>query len=113
MAVGAGDEQARSAAEPGEEAQQEGADRLASVDPERRSFRYRHVRVPMPVTDSGGSFVVESVRNGRASVLLESCFVALDRAQEQQVAQKIEAAFQQALESLKRRVEQGLCWDAP
>ena len=53
------------------------------------------------------------MRNGRASVLLESSFVALDRAQEQQVGEKIEAAFQEALESLKRRVEQGLCWDAP
>jgi uncharacterized protein YndB with AHSA1/START domain len=80
--------------------------------PEQRSFSYQHLQVPLPVKDSGGSFVVEEHGNGSSTVLLESSFAALDSAQEQQVAQMIEGAFQQALESLKRRVEKGVRWDA-
>jgi hypothetical protein len=44
--------------------------------------------------------------------VLESTFDAADSAQEAQLGQMIEGAFQQALESLKRRVEQGTRWDA-
>jgi hypothetical protein len=66
----------------------------------------------VPVRDSHGAFVVEPSRNGGSTVLLESQFDALDPGQEQQVAQTMDMALQQALESLKRRVEQGLRWDA-
>jgi hypothetical protein len=65
----------------------------------------------MPVKDSGGSFVVEVGQNGDSTVVLESSFAALDPGQEEQLGQMIEGAFQQALESLKRRVEQGARWD--
>lgn len=85
---------------------------ISDFEPERRSFRYRHVQVPMPVEDSGGSFVVEPDTNGGAVVVLESSFEAVDSSQATQVGQMIEGAFQQALESLKRRVEQGTRWDA-
>jgi uncharacterized protein YndB with AHSA1/START domain len=80
--------------------------------PEQKSFRYRHVQVPLPVKDSGGSFVVEPSENGGSTVLLESSFAALDSDHEEQVGQMIEGAFQQSLESLKRRVEKGARWDA-
>ena len=85
---------------------------ISDYEPDQRSFRYRHLRVPMPVKDSGGSFSVEPAPNGGSNVLLESSFAALDPGQEEQVGQMIEGAFQQALESLKRRIEQGARWDA-
>lgn len=85
---------------------------ISDYEPEQRSFRYRHLQVPLPVKDSGGSFVVESGQNGDSTVVLESSFAALDPGQEDQLGQMIEGAFQQALESLRRRVERGACWDA-
>lgn len=85
---------------------------ISDYQPERRSFHYRHLQVPMPVKDSGGSFVVEAGQSGDSTVVLESSFAALDPGQEEQVGQMIEGAFQQALDSLKRRVEQGARWDA-
>jgi uncharacterized protein YndB with AHSA1/START domain len=86
---------------------------ITAYEPERRSFRYRHVQVPLPVKDSGGSFVVEAGGERSSTVLLESSFTALEPGQEHQVGQMIEGAFQNALESLKRRVEHGARWDAP
>jgi uncharacterized protein YndB with AHSA1/START domain len=85
---------------------------ISDFEPERRSFRYQHVQVPMPIEDSGGSFVVEPDTNGGAVVVLESSFEAVGSGQETQVGEMIEGAFQRALESLKRRVEQGTRWDA-
>jgi uncharacterized protein YndB with AHSA1/START domain len=80
--------------------------------PHERSFAYRHVQVPLPVKESGGSFVVEPSENGGSTVLLESSFAALDADYEEQLSQMIGGAFQQSLESLKRRVEKGARWDA-
>lgn len=85
---------------------------ISEYEPKQRSFRYDHVQVPMPVENSGGSFVVEPAENGGALVVLESSFEAVDSTQEAQVGQMIEGAFQQSLESLRRRVEQGSRWDA-
>ena len=86
---------------------------ITDYEPERRSFRYRHLQVPLPVKDSGGSFAVDAEGDGTSIVVLESSFAALDPDQEPQVGQMIEEAFQNALESLKRRVEQGTRWNAP
>lgn len=74
---------------------------ISDYEPERHSFRYRHLQVPMPVQDSGGVFLVLP---DPTRVVLESSFTPLDPT----VGQMIEGAFQQALESLKRRVEQGV-----
>src|SRR5688572_24276390 len=68
---------------------------ISDHEPEQRSFRYQHLQVPMPVENSRGSFAVEP-DNGGALVVLESSFEAVDSAQEAQVAQLIEGAFQQA-----------------
>ena len=78
---------------------------ISDYEPERRSFRFRHLQVPMPIADSGGSFVVEA---NPTRVVLESCFTPHDPA----VGGMIDGAFQQALDSLKRRVEEGARWDA-
>jgi uncharacterized protein YndB with AHSA1/START domain len=85
---------------------------ISGYEPEQRSFRYQHLQVPMPVENSGGSFVVEPGKNDGALVVLESSFEPADSGQEAEVGQLIEGAFQHALESLKRRVEQGVRWDA-
>jgi uncharacterized protein YndB with AHSA1/START domain len=79
---------------------------ISAYDPERHTFRFRHLQVPMPVEESGGSFLVEAEPT---RVVLESSFRPLDPA----VGPMIEGAFQQALESLKRRVEEGVRWNGP
>lgn len=85
---------------------------ISDYEPEQRSFRYQHVQVPMPVENSAGSFAVEPEKSDGAIVVLESSFEPVHSAQEAQVSQMIEGAFQKALESLKRRVEEGVRWDA-
>ncbi len=82
---------------------------ISDYAPEERSYRYRHLDIPVPVTNSSGSFRVEP-RNGGAQVVLECQFEALDTAQETQVGQMFEGALEQSLQSLKRRVEQGQRW---
>jgi uncharacterized protein YndB with AHSA1/START domain len=77
---------------------------ISGYEAERLSFRYRHLQVPLPVQDSGGAFLVQA---DPTRVVLESSFTPLDPA----VGPMIEGAFQQALESLKRRVEQGTRWN--
>ena len=84
---------------------------ISDYDPGQRSFRYRHLQIPMPVKDSGGLFAVARGQDGGSNVVLESSFAALDPGREKQVGEMIEGAFQQALESLKRRIEQGAWWD--
>jgi uncharacterized protein YndB with AHSA1/START domain len=79
--------------------------------PDKRSYRYRHLTIPLPLEASSGSFEVEP-RNGGARVVLECQFEALDSAEEAQVQQMFEGALEQSLQSLKRRVEQGHRWDA-
>jgi uncharacterized protein YndB with AHSA1/START domain len=84
---------------------------ISDFAPETRSYRYRHLAIPLPVKNSSGSFTVEP-RNHGAQVVLESEFEVLDGAEEAQVAQMFEGALEQSLQSLKRRVEQGQRWDA-
>jgi uncharacterized protein YndB with AHSA1/START domain len=85
---------------------------ITDYSPERRSYRFKHLALPMPVANSGGTFIIEYGGNGASRFVLETSFEALDSAQEEQIAQMMDGALQQALESLKRRVEQGLRWDA-
>jgi uncharacterized protein YndB with AHSA1/START domain len=82
-------------------------EQISGYSAERRSYAFRHLAVPMPVTDSGGSFTVRPDGPGHARVELESSFEALDPAQEEQVAAMLDGALRQALNGLKARVEQG------
>jgi uncharacterized protein YndB with AHSA1/START domain len=84
---------------------------ISDYVPERRTYRYRHLALPLPVKNSSGSFSVEP-RNGEAQVVLECQFEALESEQEAEVGPMFEGALEQSLESLKRRVEQGRRWDA-
>lgn len=85
-------------------------ERITDYSPERRSYRFEHLALPVPVRDSRGAFTVEPAEEGRAEVVLETSFEALEPAQEKQVAQMMDGALRQALESLRRRVEQGAHW---
>ena len=84
---------------------------IADYSPERRSYTYRHLQVPLPVRDSSGTFTVEADGRG-AVVTLEASFEALDPAMESQLETMFGGALEQALESLRRRVEEGLTWEA-
>jgi uncharacterized protein YndB with AHSA1/START domain len=82
-------------------------ERISDYSPERRTYAFQHLDVPLPVADSSGSFTVAADGSG-SLVVLESSFAA----QDEQVAAMVDGAFGQALESLKRRVEEGRRWDA-
>ncbi len=84
---------------------------ITDYAPQGRSYRYRHLAMPLPVENSSGSFTVEP-RNGGTEVVLEAEFEALDSAEEAQVAEMFGGALEQSLASLKRRVEHGDRWDS-
>ena len=85
---------------------------ITDYSPERRTYRYRHLQVPLPIENSTGKFAVEGQAGDQATVVLEADFDALDPAKEAEVAQMYGGALDQALESLKRRVERGVSWQA-
>jgi uncharacterized protein YndB with AHSA1/START domain len=82
---------------------------ISEYEPERRTYRYRHLQVPLPVSDSAGTFVVEAAGGG-STVVLEAEFQALDPAAEPELEAMFGGTLEQALESLRRRVEQGALW---
>jgi len=69
-----------------------------------RSYRYVITGAPLPVADNTGRFTVEDA-NGRARVVWESSFVALDPAMESQLAQMWEPYLPLVLANLKMLVE--------
>jgi uncharacterized protein YndB with AHSA1/START domain len=83
---------------------------ITDYAPERHSYRFRHLELPMPVKNSMGSFRVEP-RDGGSLVVLEDQFEALDSTQEAEIAAMFGGALDQALQALKRRVEEGRRWD--
>lgn len=92
---------------------QEIHERIGQVSPEQRSYRFDYIRVPLPVRDSGGSFAVTSgTAAGTATVTLRNTFEPLDPATADGLRDAIRAAMGQALESLRRYVEEKVAWDA-
>lgn len=85
---------------------------ISDYSAERRTYRYRHLQVPLPVKNSTGKFAVEAGASGGAFVVLDVDFDALDPAMEVPIEQMFGGALDQALESLRRRVEQGVRWQA-
>jgi uncharacterized protein YndB with AHSA1/START domain len=85
---------------------------ISDYSAERRTYRFRHRQVPLPVDSSGGTFTVHAAADGGAVVVLECDFDASDPAQEPQVAAMLGEALDGALVSLRRRVERGLSWQA-
>jgi uncharacterized protein YndB with AHSA1/START domain len=85
---------------------------IADYSPERRTYTYRHLEVPLPVRNSRGTFTVQADGSDHAVVVLDAEFDALDPAMESEIEQMFGSALEQALESLRRRVEQGVTWRA-
>jgi carbon monoxide dehydrogenase subunit G len=90
---------------------QEIHERISDIAPDRRSFRFDHLRVPLPVRESGGTFTV-SGGPGAATVTLTTTFEPLDPTGIGQLTDMIYGAFQRSLDSLRRFVEDKLPWDA-
>ena len=92
---------------------QEIHERISDVSDDGRSFRFAHVRVPLPVRRSGGTFTVEpGALAGSASVILETTFEPIDPTAADQLTAGMHEAFRQSLESLRRYVEEKVPWDA-
>jgi len=78
-----------------------------------RTFRWRHLQVPLPVRDSHGTFTVTARDDAASStVTLHTQFEPLDRTAADGVTKMIDGAFQQSLEALRRFVERGVRWNA-
>jgi uncharacterized protein YndB with AHSA1/START domain len=84
---------------------------ISDYSPERRAYTYRHLAVPLPVRDSTGTFTVAAEGAGSV-VVLDARFEALDPEMEAEIEGMFGGALEQALESLRRRVELGLTWQA-
>jgi uncharacterized protein YndB with AHSA1/START domain len=83
---------------------------ISEYDDTRRSFRFRHLQVGLPVRASGGVFAVSG--GSAATVTLTTTFEPADPAAADQIASMINGAFGASLESLRRLVEEKLTWDA-
>src|SRR6266508_4441675 len=93
---------------------QEIHERISDVSPERRSYRFEHVRVPLPVRHSGGTFTVTAgTAAGTARVTLQTTFEPLDPTGAAELSAMIHGAFGQSLESLRRYVQEKVTWDSP
>jgi len=88
-------------------------EKISDNSPEQRSFRFEHVRVPLPVRRSGGTFTVTAgPEPDTATATLRTTFEPLDPTGADQLTSMIQGAFQQSLESLRCFVEDKLPWDA-
>lgn len=92
---------------------QEVHERISDVSDDARRFRFAHIRVPLPVRDSGGTFTVTAGTTAATSdVDLETTFEPLDPTSADQLAAGVRVAFQQSLDSLRAYVEEKVAWDA-
>jgi uncharacterized protein YndB with AHSA1/START domain len=92
---------------------QEIHERISELSARHRSFRFEHLRVPLPVQHSGGTFTVTpGAAAGTATVTLRTTFDPLDPTAVEGLTGMIEQAFRQSLDSLRRYVEEKAAWDA-
>jgi uncharacterized protein YndB with AHSA1/START domain len=88
-------------------------EKISHISANQRSFRFEHVRVPLPVQRSGGTFTVSADPDSHtATVTLRTTFEPLGTTGFDQLTAMIHGAFQQSLESLRRFVEDKIPWDA-
>ena len=87
-------------------------ERISAVSDDARSFRFDHVRVPLPVRESGGTFTVTGGDTaGTTDVVLQTTFEPVEPRSVDELSAGIQAAFQQSLDSLRTCVEQKVTWD--
>ena len=79
---------------------------ISDLVPERRSYRYQHVKTPMPVRLSRGRFWVEAA-GPRSRVQVEAEVEALDPGVEPGLAEMMTAGLRQTLQNLKALLEKG------
>ena len=92
---------------------QQVCEKISDISAEQRSFRFEHVRVPLPVQRSGGTFTVIAGSDPHtATVTVRTTFEPLDPTGVAQLSGMVHGAFQQSLESLRRFVEANIPWDA-
>jgi uncharacterized protein YndB with AHSA1/START domain len=92
---------------------QEVQEKISDISPERRSYRFEHLRVPLPVRQSGGTFAVTAGQDpDTTTVTVTTMFEPLDPTGADQLTDMIDGAFQQSLRSLRRYIEDKLPWDA-
>ena len=91
---------------------QEIHERISDISPDRRSYRFQHLRVPLPVGQSSGTFTVTDGPDPHtATVTLRTTFEPLDPSNDQ-LSDMIHGAFQQSLDSLRGYLEDKTPWDA-
>jgi uncharacterized protein YndB with AHSA1/START domain len=92
---------------------QEVHEQISDIDPKQRSYHFRHLRVPLPVAASAGTFTVTAgPTSGTAVVTLRTTFEPLDPVATDHLTTMIGGAYQQSLESLRRFAEDNTTWDA-
>jgi uncharacterized protein YndB with AHSA1/START domain len=92
---------------------QEIHEQIDEVSDEQRSLQLHHLRVPLPIHHSGGTFTVSVGDDpGSAAVTLTTTFEPLDPTMVDDLIPMIHGAFQQSLEALRRYVEEKVTWDA-
>jgi uncharacterized protein YndB with AHSA1/START domain len=88
-------------------------EKISDISAEQRHFRFEHVRVPLPVQHSGGTFAVTAGSDpDTATVTVCTTFVPADPTGIDQLSDIVRGAFQQSLESLRRFVEENISWDS-
>jgi uncharacterized protein YndB with AHSA1/START domain/ketosteroid isomerase-like protein len=87
-------------------------ERISGYSAGDRTYHWRHLQTPLPVHELRGSFAVTANDSGSATVALDAQFVPVDTSAVSELAKMIDGAFRQALESLRRYVEDGVRWDA-
>jgi len=87
-------------------------EQISDYSTRERAYRWRHLRVPLPVRHSNGRYTVTPSADGGATVTLETEFSPVDPAATAELTAMIDAAFQQSLHGLRRWIEQGVRWDA-
>jgi uncharacterized protein YndB with AHSA1/START domain len=91
---------------------QEVHERISDLSDQARRFRFDHVRVPLPVKESGGTFTVSPGDGSGSIVVIETTFEPLDPTSVEQLTAGVRDAFQQSLESLRIYVDEKTAWDA-
>ncbi|HLE98465.1 MAG TPA: SRPBCC family protein [Gaiellaceae bacterium] len=83
---------------------------ITEYSAEDRRYRYRHLQTRLPVARSTGTFSVEAGEGGGSVVVLDAEFDALEPERETEIERMFGDALDQALESLRRRVDQDVTW---